>query len=174
MDKNANRISYRQGMSSQELGSYIKAVAIPIGVFLLSLLIIGQFGAFGRNILAPAASLMWIAGAAVALKIPSQRKSTLNETHAAVTGYLAGLMLLKWLIGVAATTSSEQLMATYSQALPVSTGSTISGFLQSMLWILSFMTPITFLTLQAKKFITFRRTSAKNKVMEQIRGIRER
>ena len=110
----------------------------------------------------------------MAFKIPSQRKSTLTETYAAVAGYLAGLLLLKWLIGIAATTSSEQLMATYSQALPISTGSTISGFLQSMLWILAFMTPLTFLAMQGKKFFTFRRTKAKNKVMEQIRGIRER
>lgn len=62
---------------------------------------------------------MWLAGAAVAFKVPSQRKSTLAETHVAVAGYLCGLFLLKWLIGIAATTSSEQLMATYSQALPV-------------------------------------------------------
>lgn len=171
---NHNPVTYKQSLSTAELGNYIKAVAIPIGVFLLALFVIGQFGAFGQNILAPASSVMWLAGAAVAFKVPSQRKSTLAETHAAVAGYLCGLFLLKWLIGIAATTSSEQLMATYSQALPVSTGSTISGFLQSMLWILSFMTPITFLGMQGKKFVTFRKTLSKSKVLEQIRGIRER
>ena len=113
-------------------------------------------------------------GVAAAWKIPSQRKDTLRETYIGVAGYVLGLTLLRFLIGIAATTSSEQLMATYSQAMPVSTGSTISGFLQSMLWILSFMTPITFITMQAKKFVTFRRTLAKDKVLQQTRGLRQK
>ena len=90
-----------------------------------------------------------------------------------VAGYVCGLYLIRLLIGLAANTSSEQLMASYSQAMPVSTGSTIAGYLQSMLWILAFLSPITFLTMMGKKLVTFRKTAAKNKVLEQIRDIRE-
>lgn len=36
------------------------------------------------------------------------------------------------------------------------------------------MTPITFLGMQGKKFVTFRKSLSKNKVLEQIRGIRKR
>lgn len=165
-------ITYKQGMTNAEVASYIKAILIPIGVFLLIVFVISQFGAFGTNIVAPATSIMWVAGAFVAFKVTSQRKETLNQTYIAVAGYAAGLYMLRFLIGIAATTSSEQLMASYSQALPTSTGSTISGFLQSMLWILSFMTPITFLGMQAKKMVTFRRTMTKSRVIEQIRGTR--
>lgn len=166
-------ITYKQGMSSKELGGYVKAVALPIGVFLMALLITSNFGAFGSNIVAPAASVMWLAGALVAWKIPSQRRQTLKETYIGVAGYCAGLFLLKMLIGIAASTSSEQLMASFNQVMPVSTNSTISGFLQSMLWILAFMTPITFLGMMAKQFVTFRRTLSKDKVLQQVRGIRE-
>lgn len=166
-------ITYQHGMTSTELSNYMKAIATPIGLFVLSLIVISSFGAFGRKITAPAASVMWLAGALVAWKIPSQRKETLKESYIAVAGYLLGLFLLKVLIGISATTSSEQLMASYNQAMPMSTGNTISGFLQSMLWILSFMTPITFLGMMAKKFATFRRTLSKDKILQQIRGIRD-
>ena len=168
-----SRVTYKQGISKTELTNYATAIATPIGVFLLALVVISNFGAFGKNIIAPASSVMWLASAIVALKIPSQRKSTLKEGYIAVAGYLAGLFLLKFLIGIAASTSSEQLMASYNQVMPTSTGSTISGFLQSMLWILSFMTPITFLGMMGKKFVQFRRTLSKDKVLQQIRGIRE-
>lgn len=174
MEKGRANTTYKQGVTSQELSSYLKAVAVPIGAFLLAVTVVTRFGTFGYNIIAPASSIMWVIGVVVALKVPSQRRSTLNETMAGVAGYCAGLFLLRWLIGVAANTSSEQLMASFSQAMPTGTGSTISGFLQSMLWILSFMTPITFCGVQAKKLITFQRTRSKNKVLEQIRGIRER
>lgn len=166
-------VTYKQGISSAEIGNYIRATTLPIGLFLLVFIVINDFGAFGKNIIAPAASVMWLAGAIVAWKVTSQRKETLKETYIGVAGYVAGLFLLKTLIGIAAQTTSEQLMASFSQAMPVSTGNTISGFLQSMLWILSFMTPITFLGMMAKKFVTFRRSLSKDKVLKQVRGMRE-
>lgn len=166
-------LTYKQGMSGTELSNYVKAIAIPIGVFLLALIITSNFGAFGTNIVAPAASVMWLAGAVVAWKAPSQRKSTLKETYIAVAGYVAGLFVLKALIGIAAQTSSEQLMASFDQVMPVSTSSTISGFLQSMLWILAFITPVTYLGMMGKKFVQFRRSLSKDKVLQQIRGIRQ-
>jgi hypothetical protein len=173
MAKNVERITYKQNISSTELANYTKSIAIPIGLFVLSLLIISNFGAFGRNIVAPCASIMWLAGALVAWKIPSQRSGTLKETYVGVAGYLCGLFLLKMLIGITATTSSEQLMASFNQAMPVSTGSTISGFLQSMLWILAVLTPVTFLGMMGKKFVTFRRSLSKDKVLQRVRGMRD-
>lgn len=166
-------ITYKQGMTGSELSNYIRAIATPIGVFLLALVIISNFGAFGTGIVAPASSIMWLCGAIVAWKIPSQRRSTLKETYVAVAGYLAGLFVMKVLIGIAANTSSEQLMASFNQVMPVSTSSTISGFLQSMLWILAFLTPMTFLGMMGKKFVQFRRTLSKDKVLQQVRGMRE-
>lgn len=168
------RVTYKQGFTSKDLGEYFGAITIPIILFMFALVVISSFGAFGRKILAPATSLMWIAGAATAWKIPSQRGGTLKETYIAVAGYLATITLLKFLIGVFATTSSEQLMASYNQAMPVSTGSTVTGFLQSMLWILSATVPIGYLGMTCKKFVTFRRTMSKDKVLQQVRGIRER
>jgi len=164
------RITYKQGMDGKELGGYLKAALLPVGVFFLVLFVISQFGAFGKNIMAPACCAVWAFGVVVAIKAPSQRKSTLNEVYAMIAGYCAGLYVIRILIALSANTSSEQLMATYNQAMPISTGSTIAGYLQSMLWILAFIPPFTFLGVLAKKLITFRKTAAKNRVLDQIRG----
>lgn len=170
MLENNERITYKQKLTSQELSGYIKAVLLPIAVFFLALIVISRFGAFGKNIMAPVCCAVWGFGVIVALKAPSQRKTTLNEVYGMIAGYCAGLYVIRILIGLAANTSSEQLMASYEQALPQSTGSTISGYLQSMLWILAFITPFTFLGVLAKKLISFRKTAAKDRVLRQVRG----
>lgn len=170
---NEERITYKQGVTRQEFAGYVKAAMAPISVFFLIVFILSRFGAFGKNIMAPWCAIIWGIGVVAAWKVPSQRRETLSHTYIMLAGYCSGLLLFKILIGLAANTSSEQLMATYSQAMPTSTGSTIAGYLQSMLWILAFIAPISFVTMQAKKLVSFRRTKAKNKVLEQIRNIRE-
>lgn len=167
------RITYKQGFTKNEFVGYTKAAMVPIAVFFLIVFVLSRFGAFGKNIMAPWCAIMWGIGVLAAWRVPSQRKETLNHTYIMIAGYCSGLLLFKILIGLAANTSSEQLMATYSQAMPTSTGSTIAGYLQSMLWILAFIAPISFVTMQAKKLVSFRRTKAKNKVLEHIRDIRE-
>jgi len=167
------QITYKQGMSGRELFSYIKAIGVPAGVFLISMFIVSLFGAFGTNLLAPMAGGMWIFGALVAFMIPSQRESICNETHMAVLGYLAAMYGLRLLIGLVSGVSSEQLMATYNQAMPMSSGNTIIGFLQTFLWITAVMVPVGFLGMQGKKLIMFRKRMSKQKFMDQLRGIRD-
>ena len=164
---------YRAGITRREIIAYTKAILFPIGIFTFGLFIIAKFGAFGTNIIAPAVSFMWSFGAFVAFRIPSQREGVLKETMTFVSGYFCGIMLLRFLIGAASTTSSTQIMATYSQAMPMSSNSTMSGFLQTSLWIIAFMTPVTFMGMEGKKLFAFHRSLAKNKVLEQTRSIRE-
>lgn len=167
------QITYKQGMSGRELFSYIRAIGVPAGVFLASMFIVSLFGAFGTNLLAPMAGGMWIFGALVALMIPSQRESICNETHMAVLGYLAAMYGLRLLIGIVSGVSNEQLMATYNQAMPTSSGNTIIGFLQTFLWITAVMVPVGFLGMQGKKLFMFRKRMSKQKFMDQLRGIRD-
>ena len=173
MLENQGSVTYKQTMNSKEMFVYAKAVGAPVFTFLLSMFLISQFGAFGTNLLAPLASGMWIIGAVTAFFIPSQRSSICNETHGAIIGYLAGLWGIRLLILLVAGTSTEQLMASYSQALPLSSGSTISGFLQTMIWITSVMFPIGFASMQGKKLLTFRKRMNKQKTMDHLRGIRD-
>jgi hypothetical protein len=160
-------------MSGKELYSYIKAVGVPAGVFLIAMLVISLFGAFGTNLLAPMAGGMWVFGALTAFLIPSQKESICNETHMTILAYLGGMYGLRLLISLVAGTSSEQLMATYSQPMPMSTGNTISGFIQTMLWITAVMVPVGFLGMQGKKIMMFKKRMSKDKVIDHLRGIRE-
>jgi hypothetical protein len=166
------RITYKESISGREVLSYLKAAGVPAALFMLAMLVLSQFGLFGRNLLAPMVGAMWLFGVFVAFMIQSQRTSILTETHVAVAGYLAGMFGFRALIGLVAGTSSEQLMATYSQALPLSSGNTVSGFLQTMLWITSVMVPIGFMGMQGKKLIMFRKRLDKQRFFDQIRGIR--
>ena len=84
---------------------------------------------------------------------------------------IAPLTGIMWAFG--AGVSSEMLMASYNQAIPLTSGSTISGYLQSLLWIASVMTPLGFIGMQAKKIYSFHRKASKQKFFEQTRGLRD-
>jgi hypothetical protein len=64
-------------------------------------------------------------------------------------------------------------MATYNQPMPMSTGNTISGFIQTMLLITSVMVPVGFLGMEGKKILMFRKRMSKEKVLDQLRNIRD-
>lgn len=166
------RITYKQGMSNKELYAYLKAFAVPTGVFLLAILVISIFGAFGTNLLAPMAGAMWIFGAFTAFMVPSQKESICNETHMTIAGYFGGMYGLRLLIAVVSGASSEQLMATYGQAMPISSGNTITGFIQTMLWITAVMLPVGFFGMEGKKIVMFRKRMSKQRIFDQLRGIR--
>ena len=173
MAGNGKGITYKQTFNSRELFSYVKCVGAPVGTFLLSMAVIAQFGAFGTNLLAPLAGGMWVMGAVTAFMIPSQRASTCNETHGMIAGYMAGMFGMRFLVSLVAGTSNEQLMATYSQALPMSSGSTISGFIQTALWIMAVMVPVGFFTMQGKKLFTFKKNLNKQKTVDSLRGVKD-
>ena len=56
------KITYRQGMSSQEFAAYFFAVGFPAAVLVLSIVIVTRFGQFGQNLIAPMTAVMWGAG----------------------------------------------------------------------------------------------------------------
>ena len=57
------KITYRQGMYSQEFAAYFFAVGFPAAVLVLSIVIVTRFGQFGQNLIAPMTAVMWGAGA---------------------------------------------------------------------------------------------------------------
>ena len=166
------RITYRQGPSAKDAARYLKAIALPAGLFLLALLCVSRLAGFGTGLVAPLTGAMWAIGVICALLVPSQRNSILRETYVTVGCYLVGLMALREAIALVSGISSEALMAAYNQALPLTSGSTFSGYLQTSLWIAAIMTPVGFTGLEAKKVFTFRRRGSKNRTLDQLRGIR--
>lgn len=164
-------ITYKQAMSNADFARYLKAVGLPIGVFLLTLFATQSLSGFGTKLVAPLTAAMWFTGTLTAILLPSHRGSVLTETHVAIAGYLALLLALKEVIAMMSGVSSEMLMAAFNQAIPATSGSAISGWLQNLMWITAAMTPIGFISMQVKRLFTFKREQSAQKTFDRIRGI---
>ena len=171
--KEIKPITYKKGVNGADIYRYVKAVGIPVSVILLALFVINRFAQFGDNLIAPLTGIMWSFGALCALLLPSHRVSILTETHVTIVCYLLSMTGIRELIALVSGVSAEMLMASYNQAIPLTSGSTISGYLQTLLWIAAVMTPLGFVGMQAKKVYSFRRKASKQKFFDQTRGLRD-
>lgn len=165
------QITYKQKLSRSDIYRYIKAVILPVGIFCLYLVAIQSLAGFGSNLVAPMTALMICVGLVCAIWLPSRRSSILTETYTTVGIYLVSLLALKYLVSLLSGVSSEMLMDAFDQALPVTSGSAISGWLQTLMWITAVMTPFGFIGLEAKRLFTFKRKNSKERFLEQTRGI---
>lgn len=166
------QITYKQKMSGADLFRYVKAVAFPLAVFVIALIAIQNLAGFGTKLVAPLTGIMWCMGVVCCFLLPSHRTSILKETHMTIGIYLITLVALKYIVAMMSGVSSEMLMEAFNQAIPTTSGSAISGWLQSLMWITAVMTPVGFIGMQGKRVFSFRRKAAKEKFMEQTRGVR--
>lgn len=166
------RLTYQRAQSGADMTRYFKAIAYPIGIFILAMFTINRLNLFGLNIVAPMTALMWVCGVVVGWFLPSHRDSVLRETLITIGVYLVSLIIFKELVGTISNVTSEMLMATYNQAIPVTSGQAFSGYLQTMLWITAIMTPVGFLGMQIKKMFTMRRNQEAKKFHDRLLGTR--
>ena len=171
--KQKQSLTYRQSVSGADISRYIKAIGLPVGVVLMAMFVISRFAQFGNNLVAPLTGIMWAIGAFCALILPSHRSNILNETHVTIACYLLALAGIRELIALVSGVSAEMLMASYGQAIPLTSGSTISGYLQTLLWISAIMTPLGFVGMQGKRVYSFKRKASKQKFFDQTRSIRD-
>lgn len=170
--KNNKKITYKESMTGQDLSKYLKSICLPLLAFGISLFTINQFAAFGTSLIAPLSATMWVAGLVVAIVLPSHRRTTLNETIVAVTGYCILLLGIRVGLQLISGVSTEMLIASYSEMINLTGGSAVSGYLQNILWISSVMVPVGFLAMQGKKLFQFRRTLSKTRAFDRLRSIR--
>lgn len=167
--QNIKNETYIKKASGKERTKLVWAVVYPVAVFLLSVISIEIFKNYGRYLMAPLIGIMWITGAACAIYMPSQRKSIITETLTVIASYNGSLLALHRLIALTSGVSSQMLIATFGQPLATASANTIPGFLQNALYITTALLPFTFLGMQGKRILQFRRSSAKQKVMAQLR-----
>ncbi|MBQ7818427.1 MAG: hypothetical protein IJ341_01890 [Bacteroidales bacterium] len=172
--KNATgkNIVYRQKMSGGDVFRFVKAVAVPLAIFILSLVVISQLAGFGSKLVAPLTGVMWCVGSLCCLMLPSFRTSILRETHMTIGIYLITLLALKYIIAMMSGVSSEMLMEAFNQAIPVTSGTAIAGTLQTIMWLTAVSTPIGFIGAQGRRLFQFKRKAEKEKFMERTRGVR--
>lgn len=172
MQRKTETLTYKADMSKQEAFRIFKAVGIPIGIFALSMFVVQNFAAFGTKLLCPLISAMWVVGFIVALLMPAQRQEVLNQTMGMIAIYCGALIGLKILLAVVSGASSEMIAASYDQAIPMSTGNAIPGYLQTMMWFVAVLLPIGDISMQAKRLKDFKHNQALNKTFGRVRSIR--
>lgn len=171
--KDNSNLTYKSSISSQEFWSYVKAIGIPSLVFIECLFVIIKFGNFGRILLSPMYCLMWGAGTFSALILPSHRQSTIRETITTIGIYGITLYTLRVIIYFLSGISSASLAASFSVAIPETSGNAAMGWIQGLLYIGSIGTPLGFLGAQGQKIFKLKRNANKMKTFNQLRGIRD-
>ncbi len=165
--------TYVKRASRKDRSKLAWAAVFPTAVFFLSIIGISTFKNFGKILMAPLIGAMWIVGAVCALYMPSQRKSIITETLTFIASYNATLLGLRELIAITSGVSSQMLMATFGQPMATASANTIPGYLQTMLYISAVMIPFGYIGMQGKRILQFRRNANKQKVMAQLRNIRD-
>lgn len=150
----------------------IKATGLPLVVFLLSVYVIATMKNVGTMLMAPAIAVMWGVGVFMAIIMPAQRRTILTETLGFIAGYNGSLFMFHKAIAITAGVSAEMLMETFNQPIATATANAIPGYLQTAFWVTSAFVPISFLGLQGKRFISFRKSVSKSRMLRQLRSVR--
>ncbi len=172
MQRQSNTLTYKSDMSRQEAFRLFKAIGLPIGIFALSMFTVQNFAAFGTKLICPLIAAMWLVGFIVALLMPAQRNEVLTQTMGMIAIYCGALIGLKILLAVVSGASSEMIAASYDQAIPMSTGNAIPGYLQTMMWFVAVLMPIGDIGMQAKRLKDFKHKNSLNREFGRMRGMR--
>lgn len=165
-------VTYKANTSTQDASRIMKAIAYPAIIMFVSLGVINMFGAFGKNLVAPLVALMWLVGDICALLMPSHRRGICKETLMTIGCYVLALAAFRKLLVLVSGVSTQQLMASIDQAIPLTYNNNVASFLQTSLMITTVMTPIGFFGMQFKRLFTFRKKISQAKFFDQIRSIR--
>ncbi|MCR5480343.1 MAG: hypothetical protein K6F27_10895 [Ruminococcus sp.] len=128
---------------------------------------------FGKYILCPAVAIMFGVAFVVGLLLPSQRNEIAKSVKKFTAGYVTIIFLYKFVISAVAGVSAENFSAAFNQSLPATTGTTIVGWLQTLLWIAAVLGPIKEVTAICQRIGQFYGTKAKNKAIREARDFRE-
>ena len=171
MDKKS--ITYKQNMSAYELKGYIKAVAMPVFVFMLSSFTVKEFDDFGEKLLSPMIAIMWIVSAICSLWVASQRTDIIRQTIVTIGCYCGSLLTLRMLLSIVSGVSTQMLIASFDTPIGNASSNTMTGYLQFAMWLGAVMTPIGFVGIQIKKIFAFKRLSTPDRFINRLRSIRK-
>ena len=155
--KGVHQTKYEKKFTFKDFARYAKSILIPFLLFIFVIITINYFKNFGNVVISTMTSIMWGFGTITAIKIIPRRKEIIKETEIGIAGYCAMLILFHIISDFMARTSGAQLQATFSEAIPMSSSNTVTGFLQTAFWITSVMVPVSLLIKLGKEFVTFKR-----------------
>ena len=164
-------MTYKTKTSRQDSFAMLKAVAIPILVYVLEIFTINSYAAFGTKIISPASVCMWVIGFIVALVMKSERAEVLKQTMMMCAIYCFTMLGLKLALGLVSGASSEMIAASFEQSIPTTTGNALSGIIQNILWYSSFGIPAGYVIMQVKRVIQFSHQKSLQETFRKVRGI---
>lgn len=156
---------------------HFKPTLINLGIYAYILAVwiydIRAYYNFGKHILCPAVAIMFGVAFVVALILPAQRVEIAKSVKKFVAGYVTIIFLYKFVISAVAGVSAEDLSAAFNQSLPAASGTTIIGWLQTLLWIAAVLAPVKEVSAICSRIGQFYGTKSKNKAIREIRDYRE-
>lgn len=171
MGPNKAEMTYATRTSRQDSFAMLKAVAIPILLYVLTVFTINSFAAFGTKIISPASVVMWGVGFFVALFMPSEREEVLRQTLSISAIYCFTMLGLKLALGLVSGASSEMIAASFNQSIPTTTGNALPGIIQNILWYSSFGIPAGYIIMQVKRLVQFSHKQSLQKTFRKVRGV---
>lgn len=167
------KLVYKDALDRTDVIAYIKAISLPTLVFILCLFTTLKFAKFGKIILSPLIVLMWGVALICAFILPSQRESVIKETMVTIGVYCCTLLLFRILIKIMSGASAGVLEASFDITIPETSGTTVVGYIQNILYLGSVLTPLGFVGMQVKRLFQFKKNANKVKTFNQLRNIRD-
>lgn len=166
-------VKYSNEYHSQQVFAYVKTILFYVFVFAFWLFVARMYRNFGELWLIPSVSVMWIAGAITAWRVPDDREATISQTKWGILGFISFLLLYRGVIQIISPISSEQMSASLNITIPAASGLAAAGLLQNILMIVSVLTPLGFVIWCAQKFRTYHGRQTRAEAFQRIKGIRE-
>lgn len=156
---------------------HYKPTFINLGIYAYILAVwiydIKAYYNFGKNIICPAVAIMFGVAFVVGIILPAQRVEIAKSVKHFTAGYVTVLFLYKFVISAVSGISAENFAAAFNQSLPATTGTTIVGWLQTLLWIAAVLAPVKEVTAICSRIKQFYGTKSKDKAIREIRDYRE-
>lgn len=171
--KDNQKLVYKDSLDHADIIGFFKAISAPSIVFILCLFTIYKFAKFGRIVISPLIVLMWGIALFCAFIMPSQRESIIKETLTTIGVYCCSILLLRAFMIIMSGASNGVLEASFDISIPETSGTTVIGYIQNILYIGSVLTPLGFIGMQVKRIFQFKKNANKVKTFNQLRNIRD-
>jgi len=171
-ENSRSHLHYQKVARPEDLISKLKIIAFYAGVVIFWLVVASLYRGFGRNWIIPAVSVMWIAGAITAFVARNDEENTTRETRWVILSFLGFLVLYRGILPFIVPLSSAQMAAALDINIPAVSGEAIAGMLQSVLLLVSVLTPVGFIIWCGQKIRQYHGRRTRQSTFEKTKGVR--
>lgn len=164
---------YNSPITIKDYKSMLWTLAVYIYIFCMWAYLSKAYYNFGKYIITIGVAAVLIVSAIVAAILPAQRIECIKDMKKGLALYLTALFGYRFILMAMQGVSAEDLSAALNMSMPAASGTSMSGWLQNVLWIVSILTPVGLVGMQLKKISQFFGTQKKSAATRRIRDIRD-